>query len=56
MSNVQPGIEFLAKMHEAGNVLRVEGTTPYAKFVKGEIPFDAAVTSVGLTPGGRPQT
>jgi putative spermidine/putrescine transport system ATP-binding protein len=48
MNNVQPGIEFLAKMHEAGNVLRVEGTTPYAKFVKGEIPIWIGYENDGL--------
>lgn len=37
--NVQPGIDYLGKLHKAGNVLRVEGTTPYAKFIKGEIPI-----------------
>lgn len=28
MQNVQPGIDYLAKLHKAGNVLRVERTTP----------------------------
>lgn len=38
-ANVQPGIDYLGKLHKAGNVLRIEGTTPYAKFLKGEIPI-----------------
>ena len=39
VDNVLPGIEYLAKLHKNGNVLRTEGTTPYAKFIKGEIPI-----------------
>lgn len=48
MNNVAPGIDFLAKLHKAGNVLRVEGTTPYAKFVKGEIPIWIGYENDGL--------
>ena len=48
MNNIQPGIEYLAKMHKAGNVIRVEGTTPYAKFVKGEIPIWIGYENDGL--------
>ncbi|WP_175691934.1 ABC transporter substrate-binding protein, partial [Burkholderia anthina] len=29
----KPGADFFGKLKNAGNVLRVEGTTPYAKFV-----------------------
>ena len=39
MNNVQPGLDYLGKLHQSGNVLRVLGTTPYAQFVKGEIPI-----------------
>ena len=39
MNNVQPGLDYLGKLHASGNVLRVLGTTPYAQFVKGEIPI-----------------
>ena len=39
MANLQPGFDYLAKLHKSGNVLRVLGTTPYAQFVKGEIPI-----------------
>ncbi|MFD1007950.1 extracellular solute-binding protein [Oceanisphaera ostreae] len=39
MDNFEPGIEYLAKLHGNGNVLRVTGTTPYAQFLKGEIPI-----------------
>jgi putative spermidine/putrescine transport system substrate-binding protein len=48
MQNVQPGIEYLGKLHSAGNVLRVVGTTPYAQFVKGEIPIWISYENDGL--------
>lgn len=48
MDNVQPGIDYMGKLHKAGSVLRVEGTTPYAKFVKGEIPIWIAYENDGL--------
>jgi putative spermidine/putrescine transport system substrate-binding protein len=48
MGDVQPGIDYLAKLHKAGNVLRVEGTTPYAKFLKGEIPIWIGYENDGL--------
>ncbi|MDR1521096.1 MAG: extracellular solute-binding protein [Planctomycetota bacterium] len=43
-----PGVEYLAKLHRAGNIQRVEGTTPYAKFIKGEIPVWIAYEGDGL--------
>jgi putative spermidine/putrescine transport system substrate-binding protein len=48
MDNVQPGIDYLGKLHKSGNVLRVEGTTPYAKFLKGEIPVWIGYENDGL--------
>ena len=48
MENVKPGIEYLGKLHKAGNVLRVVGTTPYAQFVKGEIPVWVSYENDGL--------
>ena len=48
MDNVQPGIDYLGKLHKAGNVLRVVGTTPYAQFVKGEIPIWICYENDGL--------
>lgn len=48
MNNVQPGIDYLGKLHKAGNVLRVVGTTPYAQFVKGEIPIWISYENDGL--------
>jgi putative spermidine/putrescine transport system substrate-binding protein len=48
MTNVQPGLDYLAKLHKAGNVLRVLGTTPYAQFVKGEIPIWISYENDGL--------
>ena len=48
MNNVQPGIDYMGKLHKAGNVLRVVGTTPYAQFVKGEIPIWIGYENDGL--------
>src|SRR5216117_293370 len=48
MSNLQPGLDYLAKLHQSGNVLRVLGTTPYAQFVKGEIPVWISYENDGL--------
>ncbi len=48
VNTVQPGIDYLARLHKAGNVQRVEGTTPYAKFVKGEIPIWISYENDGL--------
>jgi hypothetical protein len=48
MTNVQPGLDYLGKLHKAGNVLRVLGTTPYAQFVKGEIPIWISYENDGL--------
>lgn len=48
VDNIQPGIDYLAKLHAAGNVQRVEGTTPYAKFLKGEIPIWISYENDGL--------
>jgi len=48
MANVQPGLDYLGRLHKAGNVLRVLGTTPYAQFVKGEIPIWISYENDGL--------
>ncbi len=48
MNNVQPGLEYLGKLSQSGNVLRVLGTTPYAQFVKGEIPIWISYENDGL--------
>ncbi len=48
MNNVQPGLDYLGKLHQSGNVLRVLGTTPYAQFVKGEIPIWISYENDGL--------
>jgi len=48
VDNVQPGTDYLGKLHAAGNVMRVEGTTPYAKFLKGEIPVWISYENDGL--------
>ena len=48
MNNLQPGLDYLGKLHQSGNVLRVLGTTPYAQFVKGEIPIWISYENDGL--------
>lgn len=48
VDNVAPGIEYLGKLHKAGSVLRVVGTTPYSQFVKGEIPVWISYENDGL--------
>ncbi|WP_018698711.1 extracellular solute-binding protein [Amorphus coralli] len=48
MDDVQPGIDYLAKLHESGNVMRTVGTTPYAQFLKGEIPIYIGYENDGL--------
>ena len=48
VDNPLPGVEYLARLHKAGNIQRVEGTTPYAKFIKGEIPVWIAYEGDGL--------
>lgn len=48
MNNVKPGLDYLGKLHQAGSVLRVLGTTPYAQFVKGEIPIWISYENDGL--------
>ncbi|GHU07249.1 ABC transporter substrate-binding protein [Betaproteobacteria bacterium] len=48
VDNVVPGTDYLGKLHASGNVLRVEGTTPYAKFIKGEIPIWISYENDGL--------
>jgi putative spermidine/putrescine transport system substrate-binding protein len=48
MNNVKPGLDYLGRLHKSGNVLRVLGTTPYAQFVKGEIPIWISYENDGL--------
>lgn len=48
MDDVKPGIDYLAKLHKAGNIMRVVGTTPYAQFLKGEIPVWIGYENDGL--------
>ena len=48
MDNIQPGIDYLARLHNSGNVLRTVGTTPYAQFLKGEIPIWIGYENDGL--------
>jgi putative spermidine/putrescine transport system substrate-binding protein len=48
VDNVKPGTDYLGQLHAMGNVQRVEGTTPYAKFLKGEIPVWIGYENDGL--------
>jgi putative spermidine/putrescine transport system substrate-binding protein len=48
MNNLQPAFDYFGKLHQSGNVLRVLGTTPYAQFVKGEIPIWIGYENDGL--------
>ncbi|WP_411881451.1 extracellular solute-binding protein [Polaromonas sp. YR568] len=48
VDNVKPGTDYFGALHTAGNVMRVEGTTPYAKFLKGEIPVWISYENDGL--------
>ena len=48
MDNPMPGVDYLGRLHQTGNVMRVEGTTPYAKFLKGEIPIWIGYENDGL--------
>lgn len=48
MDNVTPGIDYLGQLTKAGNVLRTVGTTPYAQFLKGEIPIWIGYENDGL--------
>lgn len=48
MSNVAPGAVYFGDLQTSGNTLRVVGTTPYAQFVKGEIPIWIGYENDGL--------
>ncbi len=48
MDDLTPGIDYLGKLTKAGNVLRTVGTTPYAQFLKGEIPIWIGYENDGL--------
>jgi putative spermidine/putrescine transport system substrate-binding protein len=48
MNNLKPGFDYFGKLQQSGNVLRVLGTTPYAQFVKGEIPIWISYENDGL--------
>ncbi|NYZ13146.1 extracellular solute-binding protein [Azospirillum sp. RWY-5-1] len=48
MNNLAPGADYFGRLHKGGNVLRVVGTTPYAQFVKGEIPIWISYENDGL--------
>lgn len=39
LDNLEPGAKYLGQLQEIGNVRQIEKTTPYNKFIKGEIPI-----------------
>jgi putative spermidine/putrescine transport system substrate-binding protein len=47
-ANIAPGLDWIERLHKSGNVLRVVGTTPYAQFVRGEIPIWVNYDNDGL--------
>ncbi|UYG00628.1 extracellular solute-binding protein [Halomonas sp. GD1P12] len=48
LDNLEPGIDYLSELSRSGNVARVVGTTPYAQFVRGEIPIWIGYENDGL--------
>lgn len=46
--NITPGIEYLGQLARNGNVLRNINSTPYAQFLKGEIPIWIGYENDGL--------
>jgi putative spermidine/putrescine transport system substrate-binding protein len=48
MENTKPGIDYLSRLHATGNVMSVETTSPYAKFLRGEIPIWIGYENDGL--------
>lgn len=48
MDDIKPGIDYLGRLQKSGNVLRIVGTTPYAQFLKGEIPIWIGYENDGL--------
>ncbi len=46
--NLAPGMKYVEALHKSGNILRVVGTTPYAQFVKGEVPIWINFVNDGL--------
>jgi len=48
MNDIKPGLAYIGKLHKTGNVLRNVGTTPYAQFLKGEIPIWIGYENDGL--------
>ncbi|KAG0185751.1 hypothetical protein DFQ28_008823 [Apophysomyces sp. BC1034] len=46
--NIKAGVDYFKRLHTVGNVMRVEATTPYGKFVKGEIPIWISYENDGL--------
>jgi putative spermidine/putrescine transport system substrate-binding protein len=48
LDSVQPGIDFLGELHQAGQILRVDADTPYAAFLRGQVPIWLTFENDGL--------
>jgi len=46
--NLSPGLDYIARLHKAGQVLRVVPTTPYAQFLRNEVPIWVNFVNDGL--------
>jgi putative spermidine/putrescine transport system substrate-binding protein len=54
IEDVQPGLDYLGRLHRAGNVLRVLAAPPLEAFRRGEVPVLVAFESDGLRLAAEP--
>lgn len=48
LASIQPGIDYFAELHQSGNILRVDADTPYAAFLRGQVPIWIGFENDGL--------
>ncbi len=48
LASVQPGVDFIGELHQAGQIQRVDGDTPYAAFLRGQVPIWIGFENDGL--------
>lgn len=48
LASVQPGVDYFAELHQAGQILRVDADTPYAAFLRGQAPIWIGFENDGL--------
>lgn len=48
LASVQPGVDYLAELHQAGQIMRVDADTPYAAFLRGQAPIWIGFENDGL--------